>query len=112
MIHDSQALFVAGPFGDLLYSGSKSRAEWNAAWERRPQQFISRGTFHERPETLRAHPSLRASPRPSWGRFRLGEKYAWIWRVRLRRFLFQIGKPRKAGSGDRPRIRRKTTTFP
>src|SRR5712692_9445191 len=70
--------------GLAILGGVRAVAERNAAWERRPQQIISRGTFHEWPETLRAiHPCAR---RPLFGCQERGEKYGWIWRGRLHRF--------------------------
>src|SRR5260370_13452229 len=84
LIRDSQARFVAGFFGDLLYSWSKSRGRTERTLGTAPQQIISRGTFHEWPETWPAIlPCVRHPPCDCRKR---GEQYGWIWRSRFHRF--------------------------
>src|SRR5690349_7392124 len=51
---DSSRQFVAASFRGLLYSWSKSRGRFHACWKRPPHHIISRGTFQEWPEAVRA----------------------------------------------------------
>src|SRR6266705_3937673 len=51
----SQPVTLLLPLSRTCYTrGARAVAERNASWERRPQQFISRGTFHEWPDAERA----------------------------------------------------------